>query len=103
MVLGPLVNSSIRNLNFIKISENKNPQHIFTLTNNSECPAKYHFDCNEEEQGIFVVDPVRGVIKPQEHVYIEVKFCPPFKKNYSRQLSCLILHHVRNISLIKFY
>ncbi|XP_008198203.3 uncharacterized protein LOC103314308 isoform X1 [Tribolium castaneum] len=90
---GPSVTTSIRHLNFHKTPNHKSVKQIFTLSNTSECLARFQFDCIRDEQGAFAVDPVEGVIKPQEHVYIEVRFCPKTFRFYSRQLACLILYH----------
>ncbi|XP_044262850.1 uncharacterized protein LOC123010203 isoform X2 [Tribolium madens] len=90
---GPLVTTSIRNLNLLKTPKQKIVKQIFTLSNSSECCARFQFDCIRHEQGVFAVEPVEGVIQPQEHVYIEVRFSPQNHRFYSRQLACLILYH----------
>lgn len=67
---------------------------MFEIANTSNVPAIYQFDC-DEENGVFSVSPQKGILAPQEHEFITVKFQPMERELYSQQLCCLILYHVK--------
>ncbi|RZC40399.1 insulin-like growth factor-binding protein complex acid labile subunit, partial [Asbolus verrucosus] len=69
--IGPSVSCSVRFMSFFEIPNNNTTKQVFQLTNNSEVPAIFQFDCNEEQdQGVFQINTIKGTIQPKKHIYI---------------------------------
>ncbi|CAH2008192.1 unnamed protein product [Acanthoscelides obtectus] len=88
--IAPVLRVSCRELSFVTWPQGGLRKKMFELKNVSEVPAEFQFDCDRLPK-VFKVEPRNGVIQPNKHIFVAVRYLPTTPGIFSQQLHCLVL------------